>query len=765
MNNVYKSLEFDVLLDQLSQRAAFSLGKELILDLKPSFSTLEINRQLALVSEVMAMEMIMEHYEISSASDISHSLDKVSKDMFVTGLELLKVVDNNNSLKEIINKIKHTEIDTPNLSDIVSSIVLTDHLSEFITSKINSYGEMKDDATIQLKQLKKQLSTLNDQFNQTINDFIKRNQSILADTIISERNNRKVVLLNNNYKNSVKGIIHGESQSGLSVYFEPEALIKLNNEIQTVAFMIEEEITSILLSLAQAVKKEQYVLKANLDVLAELDKILALAKWGNAHDAITASISSDHEIILEAVAHPLIDPKVVVKNTYTIKHGQILIVSGPNTGGKTVTLKTIALSILMSMCGIPIIASSASIPIVDNIFVDLGDEQSVMASLSTFSSHLVRLADIVNHVTKDSLVLLDELGSGTDPKEGQALAVATLEHLRNTQAITLVTTHLSGLKTYAQHSDDILLASVEFDQEKLMPTYRFIEGLAGQSNALEIAQKYKFPKALIDRAMQLKDELLSDEEKTIKNLEEKEKEILIKQRHIEERMKQLEDREHDFEAKLKDDEALGSRIVEAAKKEAREYIQMKQVEADVLYDKLLDQHRELNLNKASEIIKTIDRTVTKETTKKRNNNTLKVSDQVRIDGMQHVGEVIELSGNNVVVNVNGMMMKTKLNKLEYVGAKTKVAKSKNIKVKNISKAKSEINLIGLTVYEAMPLLDKFIDNALVGKLSQVIVIHGMGTGVLRKAVLERLKKNSRVLDTKTAPQSSGGLGATLVNLK
>lgn len=765
MKHAYKSLEFDVVLKQISEYTAFSLGESAVLNLQPSLNSLFVKRKLALTKEVMAMINLAENYELSGVSDVSFSLDKVSKDMSITGLELLKISDLNRGTKEILNKIKNTEIDTEHLDELVSSLVLFDTLSSNILESINPYGEVKDDASSQLSSLKRELSTVVSRFDTTINRYMSNNKAILADSITSERNNRKVILLNNNYKNSTKGVIHGESQSGLSVYFEPESFISLNNDLQSITHKIMEEEERILFSLSQLVKEEEELIRNNLELLAELDLILAISKWGYAREAIVSKISEDHSIYLERVAHPLIDKKKVVRNTYEIKDGTTLIVSGPNTGGKTVTLKTIGLSILMSMCGIPIIADSASVPIVDNIFIDLGDEQSVVAALSTFSSHLVRLSDIVNNVTKDSLVMLDELGSGTDPKEGEALAVATLEYLRSKQAITLVTTHLSGLKTYAQNSDDIMLASVEFDTETLSPTYRFIEGLAGQSNALEIASKFNFPSHLLDRAHALKDELLSDEEKIFKNLEARERELLQKERAYDAQLLALQEEVKLFEAKQEEDALVGSKIIEKAKKEANEYIKVKQDEADLLYEKMLEEHKTINLENASKIRDAMNQKSIETAAKKISDHVFKVGDTVRVSGMNHIGEIVEIEKKNVSVVVNGMNIKTKLNKLEYVEVKKQESVRKNVSVFKTSKATMELNIIGMTVYEAMPEVSKFIDNALLNNLASVRIVHGVGSGTLRNAVIDSLKKNKSVKAFRNAPQSGGGLGATLVELK
>ncbi len=765
MRNIYKSLEFNVILEAISKNTAFSLGEQKVLNLEPSLNSLLIKRNLSLSKEIMEMINLAENYELSKVSDVTYSLDKVSKDMSITGLELIKISDLNDSIKEILNTIKNSEVEAKNLDELVSSLVILDDLSKEISFAINSYGEIKDSASRKLSRIKNDISTLTNRFDTTVNRFLNNNKDKLADSISSERNNRKVILLNSNYKNTVKGVVHGESQSGLSVYFEPESFITFNNDLQSLRHAQIEEENLILLQLSVIVKSHLDTILNNLNILSELDMHLAIAKWGYANEAIIADISDDHSIYLESVAHPLIDRKLVVRNTYQIKDGTTLIVSGPNTGGKTVTLKTIGLSILMSMCGIPIIADKATLPIVDNIFIDLGDEQSVVSALSTFSSHLVTLSDIVNNVSENSLVMLDELGSGTDPKEGEALAVATLEYLRSKKAITLVTTHLSGLKTYAANSDDIMLASVEFDTETLSPTYRFIEGLAGQSNALEIASKFNFPKSILSRAFELKDELLSDEEKIFKNLEKKERELLVKSRQLEENQNILDEKIKVLDEKMKLDEDLGSEIINQAKLEANKYIVSKQKEADDLYEQMLVEHRKTNLENAKKIKENLNRKKEETAIIKKKDHVFKVGDHVKVEGMNHIGQIVELDKKNATVTVNNMNIKTKLNKLEYFEMKKKPVKSKSYQVKSHSKAKLELNLIGLTIYEAMPKLNKFIDNAVLNNIKTVTVIHGVGSGKLRVAVINELNKNKNVKSIQSAPQSSGGLGATLVEIK
>ena len=492
---------------------------------------------------------------------------------------------------------------------------------------------------------------------------------------------------------------------------------------------------------------------------------MAIAKWGFEREAIVATLSKDHSIYLKNSAHPLIDKDDVVKNTYKINDGSMLIVSGPNTGGKTVTLKTIGLSILMTLCGIPVIADEAVLPIVDNIFIDLGDQQSVVASLSTFSSHLTQLSNIVNNVTENSLVLLDELGGGTDPKEGEALAIAVLEHLKTKRAITLVTTHLSGLKNYAQNDETTILASVEFDASSLTPTYRFIEGLAGQSNALEIAAKFNFPKSIMDRANALKDTMMTDEEKLMANLQIQERQLLIKQEKLDKANLEMTLKNAELERKIAADQAQKSQIIQEAKKEAQIYIDKTKIEIDKLYEEILEVNRFSKLHEAIDIKQKVSNLQSGTSLTKKIKHDFKVNDKVRVDGFHHIGEIIDLNNKNVTVIVNGMNIKTKLNKLTYVEESEIVKPKKTYKIKTTSVGSMELNLIGKAVFEALPEVDKFIDNAILSNLTSVRIVHGVGTGKLRNEVHNHLKKVKSVANFEYAPQSQGGSGATIVTFK
>lgn len=765
MNDVYKNLEFDEIINQIKALCAFSLGESLIENIKPSNNHLLVEQRLTLTKEVMELINLAEEYTIENVSDMTFEVEKAQKDMLLVGNELIKIANINLATKTIINKVKNSEVEVKNLVDLVNTLTLLDELEKTIRKSINPYGEVLVNASATLKQLHSDLDTLNQRFDNSVKRFIEKHSNILSDTLEYERNNRKVVLINSNYKNRVAGVIHGESKSGQSLYFEPNNFISFNNERSSLAHLIKEEEEKILFQLSQMVKGKALIINNNLNILAELDALLAIAKWGYAREAVIAELSDDQSIYLENAAHPLIDKKQVVRNTYQISDQATLIVSGPNTGGKTVTLKTIGLSILMSMCGIPIIADYGKVPIVDNIFIDLGDAQSVVAALSTFSSHLTKLANIINNVTKNSLVMLDELGSGTDPKEGEAFAIAILEYLKAKSTITLVTTHLSGLKNYAQSHADITLASVEFDEKTLSPTYRYIEGLAGQSNALEIAKKFDFPDTIMARAQQLKSSMQSDEEKLMATLETKERQLRLNEERLNKELADFKQREKAFKTKVAENKATAENYLNEAKIQANKYLLAKEQEIDELYAEMLQLHKTVNLEKASEIkaqLKSQTETVRPSVP---DQHEFKVGDNVRVAGLNHLGEITSIDNNNVMVSVNNMNIKTKLAKLTYIGAKKATPQKRKVRYEGPKRAKMELNLIGKNVYDSTFEVDKFIDNAILANLNSVTIVHGVGSGKLRAGIVEHLKKHNNVKSFETAPQASGGLGATIVYLK
>lgn len=766
MNELYKSLEFNEILKQVANYCYFDLGKELVLNIRPSTNHLSLQRSLALTEETMTLLNLAEEYDLEGISDFSEAVEMAKRDMIVSGNDLLQIRNHSILVRKLKNKINKSEQDIPALKDLGNTITLINELETEINHTINNYGDVLDNASQKLKQLKAEQREFSAHFDKRVKGYINSNSDKLVEQIASERNGRVVVLIANTYKNKMPGIVHGESQSGQSVYLEPEQFIDQNNRRQSLRNLIQEEIDAILYELSQSVKKHAEILLGNLSSLAQFDATLAMARWGYDRQAIIATLNQDKKIYLESVAHPLIDRKRVVRNTYQLIDHNILIISGPNTGGKTVTLKTIGLSVLMTLCGLPIIADKAQIPIIDGIFVDLGDEQSVVHSLSTFSSHLTKLAHITNNVTQNSLVLLDELGGGTDPKEGEALALAILDYLERKEAIVVVTTHLAALKKHAQLNDHVILASVEFDEQSLMPTYRFIEGLAGQSNALEIAERFGIKPEIMNQAYKNKNELISEEETLMATLEKQERLLLQKEEQLLAQAEALKLQKQEIEKQQARIDHDFNHVVEDAQKEAERIVRETQEKMEVLYNEMKDIHGFSQLHEAIEVRKKAEIDSQPKRRKALSKKSIEVGDVVKVDNMNHSGEVVEINGKNITVVINGLKINTKLDRLEYVGKKKKTERKKsNVSVQANRIKSTEVNVIGKRVAEALIEVDRYLDSAVASNVESVRIVHGMGTGRLRTAIHDHLKQNKHVQSYKLAPQNQGGSGATIVRLK
>ncbi|MCF0115641.1 MAG: Smr/MutS family protein, partial [Erysipelotrichaceae bacterium] len=530
----------------------------------------------------------------------------------------------------------------------------------------------------------------------------------------------------------------------------------------------EKEIEEILKRCSSLIKDKAESLLAEVETCAILDALFAKAIWGLQHEACVAELV-DEGLVLVKAKHPLIDKDKVVANTYRLEPPyRMLLITGPNTGGKTVSLKVIALSVIMTYCGMPIICEDAKIPYFDQVFIDIGDDQSVQESLSTFSAHLSKLAKVSNFANTNSLVLLDEIGSGTDPKEGEALAIAMLDELRNQKIMTVATTHYNRLKNYGKRHDDILLASVQFDVDKLIPTYKYIEGLTGQSNAFAIARRYGLSDKVIKHAEFLRRQSKTQEEVLIEKLEQQLlenqelKEQLAQQKSaLETQLKEVEAKQrrldHDLEVSRDKAEAEAEKYLAEVRKEADELMDlMRHADSSVKMHELIDLKKQLDVmgEKGEENLPVVHKE-------------FEVGDTVELKNSHQLGVIKVIEKNQIHVEVNGIIVKTKAKQL-LPSEKRIVKKKQVVSVRNNSLPTSfplECNLIGMRVEEAMEVMEKYLDNAKVVGIKSVRIIHGDGSGALRKACHERLRKDKQVDSFRLGMPNEGSTGATVVVFK
>ena len=770
--NLEKSLELTKIIDDVSSFAAFSLGKENILNTEVSFNKLIINRNLSYTKEALEILKNNDTVPFGGIKDIRTTLTKADKGGLLSAQELNDVKNVLAGVNSVIKYYRNIhEVEMDNIGELFLSLVSFNKLMEEIESSIDEYGMVLDSASSELYSIRKQLKKVDADINASIQRFLSKNKDSVVDSIVATRNGRSVILVKSSDKNQYGGLVYGDSSSGQTSYIEPKELLDLNNRKQELIVKEHEEIKRILSYLSSDVAKTAHEQIANIETLGLIDEIFAKANWGRSKDAVCALISEEYSINIEKARHPLIDPKVVVANTYRlIEPKKMLIITGPNTGGKTVSLKIIGLFVLMSYCGIPVPCEAISIPVFDNIFEDIGDDQSVESSLSSFSAHIQKQAKICNEATSESLVLLDELGSGTDPKEGESLGIALLNLLREKKCMTIVTTHYSRLKTYGKRHDDILLASVEFNMNTLEPTYKYFEGITGNSNAISVAKRYGLPKELIKYASFLNEQAKSEEDKLIEELDNELSKVRSELARIEEEKERIENeskelkkaqknfyREKDEWKYKKEEEAKA--YLESIRKEAEEIIDDLKSRKDIKLHEVIDKRKELEkIGNFEEIIDD-------------DNYEFNIGEVIELKSTNQIARIININKKDIVINLNGREMHVKK---EQIRPSNKHLPKKDIKVETtvnldrdivFSSMSLECNLIGMNVEDAMYKLDNYLDEVKVHNLNYCRIVHGDGTGKLRKAVHNRLQNDNNVKEYHLAPPQEGGTGATIVTFK
>ena len=770
------SLELNMILAQVSKYCAFSLGRTAVAETVPSFDPLIIRRDHERMKEALNASVHYGPVPMAGIRDLTDMLKNASKGRTLSGQDLINEVHFIQGIRSIHNYQKElTDFEHPYLDDLIGTLTVHEHTEKVISRCINDYGEVMDTASHELSSIRANIRRAEHDIAQAAQRFVATHSDSVVDGIITYRSGRAMILVRASEKNTFGGLVYGDSASGQASYIEPAALVTLNNRRQGYLDDEQQEIARILEECSREVTKVAKEELANLETCTILDTVFAKAQWGAANDACAAELSEEREIHLIKARHPLIDPKTVVSNTYHIADPhRILLITGPNTGGKTVSMKIIGLFTLMTYAGMPVPCESAVIPYFDRVFADIGDDQSVVSSLSSFSAHIRKQAEICNEATENSLVLLDEVGSGTDPREGEALAIAILNRLREVSCMTVATTHYGRLKAYGKRHDDILLASVEFDMKLLAPTYRYIEGTTGSSNAFEVAERYGLPKGIVRYARFLRNQAKTEEDVLIERLEAQLNETRKKGEELEmliaENEKKAEElrKENARLAKQKDE------FRQKAEKEAQEYIESVRAEADEILEHLRANQNQIRVHEAiAERGKLIElsKSEVKEEIPYDPNHEYKVGDAVELRSSNAVCEVIEVGRREIRVLLNGREIRVKKDQIRpsaHIIPKMKSQPTTTVHISGggmFSSMPLECNLIGLTVSEAIVKMGDYMDQAKIHALKTFRIIHGDGTGRLRKAVHDKLKNDSSVKEYRLGMPNEGGTGATVVVMK
>ena len=770
MNTKYLDiLEYNKIIENLIKYCKTYIGKQKASNLTPIFESDAVDNLLAQTDEAVSLITKKSSIPLAEIPNIDLWLKQIDSFSVLSLKALLEVA---NFLK-IVREVKEyfysdEDFDISGfnlLSEYFSNLYTNKSVEEKISSIILDENTIADNASNKLFSIRKQIKKIEQEIRDKLSNFIHSStySKFIMEPIITIRNDRFVIPVKEEYKNNVKGFIHDVSSSGSSVFIEPINIFEMNNQISNLKVEEEIEIEKILQELSSMLYEHTDLLKVNLEMIGTLDLIFAKANYSLQLDGIFPKINQEKYINLIKVRHPLINKDHVVPIDISLgKDYSSLVITGPNTGGKTVCLKTVGLNLLMAYSGIFIPCNeNSSIYVFDNIFADIGDEQSIQESLSTFSSHISNIIEIINHSTYNSLILLDELGSGTDPIEGANLAISILQYFYKNSTLVISTTHYQELKNYCLTVNGFENASCEFDIERLQPTYKLLIGIPGKSNAFAISKKLGLNKEILDMANSLmKNEDISVEE-LMKSIYDDKIKIENEKNEIEKNSKQIEQLRKSLEQKKTDVTNRENEIVEKAKIEARNII--------------LSAKNEVN-----EVIKEINKIekVYKDYIKNLDSNDLSKANNLR-NQLNNKLQDIEKSTNSSS-SLNLEILKTlnsknrmKNNSLNLDSNKKNTNKSSNkssvnfvkndqYKSQNIS---SEINVIGLNVDEAVFLIDKYLDDCTIAKLSPIRIVHGKGTGKLRQGIHTFLKTNPHVKSFRIGTFGEGEMGVTVVELK
>ncbi len=781
-------LEYNKILEMLVQKASSAVGKELCEQLRPSSKIEEVMAWQKETTEATNMMIQIGTPPIGPIYDLSTALKLSTIGGCLSPKQLLEVADSlrtARTIKKYLSSNGAAREKYPVLFSHSDRIQTHPELEKHIELCILTETEISDHASPELKRIRKSIDSKNAAIRNKLESMITSPvyQKYLQDSLITIRQDRFVIPVKSEHKNQIKGLVHDQSAKGSTFYIEPLAVVELNNEMRELKIEEQKEIERILRMLTGEVANVAPSIAVNIEVLTQVDFLFAKGKLALEFKAVEPEINQEKRFRIKNGRHPMLPKEAVVPtNIWLGEHFTSLLITGPNTGGKTVTLKTVGLLTLMAQAGLHIPAAyGTEIAIFDEVYADIGDEQSIEQSLSTFSSHMTNIVKILKEVTPNALVLFDELGAGTDPTEGAALAMAILDQLKMRGIRTMATTHYSELKEYAIINEGIENACVEFDVETLSPTYKLLIGIPGKSNAFEISQKLGLDDSIIQHAKAYihKDDIrfediLANIEKSQKQAEFERDEAIRLKLEVEKLKGTLKEKEDKW-LKQKDE------LMKKAKDEARELLKQAKDEADEIIKELrnIKSTRDQNRNKDVEemrrrLLEGIDRTsdsaIKSDAINEFAPETLLLGDSVRVLSINQEGTVVSLPNDkgDLTVQVGLMKMNVNLKQLVVISKQKKDEKVFH-KIREFSAKSatitSEIDVRGNNIEEAIGIIDKYLDDASISSLSQVRIIHGKGTGALRKGLHEHFKGHPHVKKFEDAAYNEGGSGATVIVLK
>lgn len=773
----------------LEDKCTSSLGREKLKELKPISNFEQITTWQKETSEAQSILIHRGNIPLGGIHDVSQYLRRTEIGSYLDPGQLLQLKETLAAARRMKTFLKDDKKEStyPIIQELGNNISSLKHIEDKIELCIISETELSDNASPELRNIRRQISSKNDAIRNKLNSIITSasNQKYLQDPIITMRQDRYVVPVKQEHRGNIPGLIHDQSSSGATIFVEPMAVVELNNQLKELRLKEQVEIERILMEIAAMIAERSDDIKSNQIILKELDFIFAKGKLSVEMRAVEPVLNTNKKISIKNGRHPLLPSNKVVPNTMWLGEDfHTLVITGPNTGGKTVTLKTLGLLTLMAQSGLHVPADyGTKLAIFDQVFADIGDEQSIEQSLSTFSSHMTNIVNIMDNVTEQSLVLFDELGAGTDPTEGAALAMAILNSLREMGTVTVATTHYSELKQYALSTEGVENASVEFDVNTLSPTYKLLIGVPGKSNAFEISRKLGLSDFLIQRSKELLtrediqfEDLLQNIEKN-RSTAEKEKDEAARLRMETQKLRE------EYYEKKQQLQTQKEKLISDAKREAYKIVKQAKLDADEIVENLKTLRAELEekeMNKKIEearknlsdqmgkLAENMGEKLVLKTNKKPPKN-LKIGESVNILSLNQIGYVIlpEDANGEVQLQVGIMKVNMHVSNLERIKEekdtkKTGVGKIVKSKAENI---KMEIDVRGQNLEEAMLNVDKYLDDAYIAGLTHVTIIHGVGTGVLSAGLKQMLKKHKHTKSFREGEYGEGGMGVTIVHLK
>lgn len=785
-SRIFHVLEFNKVKEQLQKKVASSLGREKVANLIPSTQYEEVVKWQEATDEATTVLRLRGNVPLGGIFDVRPSVKRAEIGGTLSSNELLDVASTiyaARQVKQFIEQVVEDEdLQLPIIIEHIEKLMPLPEVEQTIKMSIDENGTVLDGASDQLRGIRQKLRSTESRIREKLESLIRSSsaQKMLSDAIVTIRNERFVIPVKQEYRSAYGGIVHDQSSSGATLFIEPQAIVTLNNELQEAKVKEKQEIERILIALTVQVAEVANELRQNVYLLGELDFMFAKGRYSHELKASKPKMNDRGYIKLVKAKHPLIAQEDVVANDIELGDQYTsIVITGPNTGGKTVTLKTLGLFTLMAQAGLQIPALDGSeMAVFKHVFADIGDEQSIEQSLSTFSSHMVNIVDILQKVDHESLVLFDELGAGTDPQEGAALAISILDQVYERGARVVATTHYPELKAYGYNREGVVNASVEFDIETLSPTYKLLIGVPGRSNAFEISKRLGLSAEVIERAKGYIGSETNKVENMIASLEDSRRQSEHELEEAEQLRKEAQKLHKELQSQIIEFNEKRDKLYEKAEEKAQATVQEASEEAEKIISDLrkmsqknhalVKEHELIEARKRLEdAVPTLEKSKKKPAVPKKQERTLQAGDEVKVLSWGQKGTLVErVSNNEWQVQMGIMKMKVKEKDLEYISS------PKPVETKPLATVKGkdyhvnlELDLRGERYENALIRVEKYIDDALLANYPRVSIIHGKGTGALRKGVQEYLKNHRSVKNIRFGEASEGGSGVTVVEFK